>query len=111
MHSENIVEKLGFRQRHGAVFLHVLVLYALPKLAIVFHEGQHELVEAIPDQVALELRVLHLLHFEDVGAFRVLKIFLYVLIIIYLERLQSTPELLLKLVRKRWQIFIVKNCS
>ena len=61
--------------------------------------------------MALELRVLHLLHFEDVGAFRVLKIFLYVLIVIDLEHLQSTPELLLKLVRKRRQVFIVKNCS
>ena len=61
--------------------------------------------------MALELRVLHLLHFKDVGAFRVLKILFYVLIVIDLEHLQSTPELLLKLVRKRRQVFIVKNCS
>lgn len=46
----------------------------------------------------LKLGMLDLLHLEDVGRFRVLQVFLDLLLVVELEQLKSLPELLLHLV-------------
>jgi len=40
---------------------------AYPKFAIIFHEGECELEEAISHQMPLKFRMFHLLHLEDIG--------------------------------------------
>lgn len=53
-----------------------------PKLLVILHEGEHELVETIPDETPLKLRMFYFLHLENVSALRVLQVLLHVIFII-----------------------------
>jgi len=71
---EDIVEQLGLGQSNGAVLFALFVflnflhhMRAYPKFAIIFHEGECELEEAISHQMPLKFRMFHLLHLEDIG--------------------------------------------
>jgi len=55
--------------------------------------------------------VLHLLHLEDVGALRALKVFPHLCLVVQLELLQPASQLLLQLVRQRGKVLIVQHRS
>lgn len=82
-----------------------------PKLAIVLHESKHELVEAVPDKVPLEVRVLHFLHLEYVCGLWVLEVLLDFFLVENLELVQSFLQRAFHLLRKRWQVLVVEQGS
>lgn len=86
-------------------------MHQYPKFAIILHEGEHELIEAVSDECSREFRVLYFLHLEDVCAFRVFQVLSDLCFIVELKLLQTTPQLLLQLVGQWWKIFIIHDCA
>lgn len=52
-----------------------------------------------------------LLHFENVGRFRILQVLFYFFLIVKFEGFQSFPQLFFHFVGERWQVFVVENGS
>ena len=80
-----------------------------PKLAIVLHESEHELVEAVPDKVPFEVGVLYFLHLKDVGGLWVLEVFLDFFLVKNLELVESFLQGAFHLLRKRRQILVIEQ--
>ena len=70
------------------------VLGLVPELPIVSHESEEKVKEDIPDIMALKVGILHLLHLEKVGTFRIFQELSDFLRIVDLELLQLLHQLL-----------------
>lgn len=77
-----IWQKLFNFEEFMEVFLFSMFL-TYPKLFVVPHQGQDELEKDIPNFITTEMCILHLLHFEQISALRVLQIFLHFWFIVY----------------------------
>ena len=76
---------------------------------VIFHQSQEKIKENISDNETMEVRIFHLLHFEQISAFRVIKEFRDFLTIIDLKLFQSFKQLLEEFVRKWRVIFFIDH--